>query len=177
MVWTGAFVLIGMCMHYPDGPPPAHTGGFGEPTCQACHFDSPLDVPGGWLAVEGVPEVYRAGQSYRLTIQLTKPAMASSGFQLAARFADGTQAGVLEAVDDRVEVIQDDSSAVLYAQHTVAGTNLTAPDTARWMLTWTPPPGDTAAVLFHATANAANNDASAFGDFIYTVHVQSKHLP
>jgi len=34
---------------FPDGPPPAHTGGFGEPTCRACHFDGDLNAEGGGL--------------------------------------------------------------------------------------------------------------------------------
>lgn len=179
VVFLTGFMLVGAYqpVRYPDGAPPAHTGGFGEPSCQACHFGGALNEPGGSLTIEGMPEVYRAGQSYRLMVQLTKPAMARGGFQLAARFADGRQAGILEPVDDRVNVIQEDSSAVLYAQHTPKGTALTAPDTARWVFTWTPPQGDTISVLFHAAANAANDDASAFGDFIYTVEVQSRNSP
>ena len=171
---VGVLVLVGawLPVRYPDGAPPAHTGGFGEPTCQACHFGGALNEPGGTLALEGVPEVYRAGQSYRLTVHLTKPTIASGGFQLAARLADGTQAGVLEPVDDRVEVIQDDSLAILYVQHTQTGTALAAPDTARWVFTWTPLQAE-GTVVFHAAANAANDDASAFGDFIYTTKAKS----
>ena len=89
--WGALLLLVGAWLpaRYPDGAPPAHTGGFGESTCQACHFGSELNEPGGLLTIEGVPEVYRAGQAYQLTVQLTKPAMASGGFQLAARLADG----------------------------------------------------------------------------------------
>jgi hypothetical protein len=175
----GGFLLAGfwLPLRYPEKVPLAHTGGFGEPTCQACHFDGPLNAQGGSLVLEGVPKMYRTGQRYRLTVQLTRLKMASGGFQLAARFADGRQAGTLVPVDDRVEVMEADSSLVLYAQHTKIDTELAAPDTARWILVWTPPTGGASDVTFHAAANAANDDASAFGDFIYTTQAQSKRHP
>jgi len=176
-IFWGTVLLLGgawLPARYPDGAPPAHTGGFGEPTCQACHFGGALNEPGGSLVIEGVPKVYRAGQRYELTVQLTRSAMASGGLQQAARLADGSQAGTLDPMDGRVDVIQDDSSAIQYAQHADGGTTLSMPDTVRWMFTWTPAQEETGTVVFHATANAANDDASAFGDFIYTVQAQSK---
>ena len=80
---------------YPEGPPPAHTGGFGEPTCQACHADNPLNAPGGSLALRGLPAVYAPATAYRVTITLRRPGLGRAGFQLAARFATGDQAGSL----------------------------------------------------------------------------------
>ena len=156
---------------YPEGPPVAHTGGFGEPTCHRCHFDQPINAPGGSLRLVGVPEVYTAGARYVLTIELARPEMQRGGFQLAARFANGgsvaRQAGRLGMLDDRVEVVRDDSSAVQYAHHTEAGTVLATPDTIRWMIAWSAPEMATARVVFHVSANAANDDASEFGDFVY----------
>ncbi len=156
---------------YPEQPPTAHTGGFGEPTCQQCHFDQPLNTPGGVLALDGVPEAYTPGQRYLLGISLARPAMQRGGFQLAARFAEGTQAGqqagALRALDARSEVAMADSSAVQYAYHTKAGTALEAPERARWIVTWTAPKHAAGRVVFHVVANAANDDDSEFGDFIY----------
>lgn len=164
--WLG--VAVDPALPYPEDPPTAHTGGFGEPTCQRCHFDQPVNAPGGVLALGGVPEAYAAGRRYRLTVQLAKPAQRRGGFQMAVRFADGTQAGILEPQDDRVAAVWEDSSAVQYAHHTDAGTRLAAPDTAQWMLAWTAPAEAEGRVVFHVTANAANDDASEFGDFVYT---------
>ena len=53
---------------YPEEPPPAHTGGFGEPTCLQCHFDGALNEPGGELRVEGLPEAYMPGETYTLDV-------------------------------------------------------------------------------------------------------------
>ena len=150
---------------YPDAPPTAHTGGFGEPTCHRCHFDAPLDAPGGTLSLDGLPPKLEAGRRYRLTLTLARAGMQSAGFQLSARTADGRSAGRLEALGASVSVVRDDSTGIVYAQHTEAGTALAAPDTARWTFAWTP--SDTAAAVFHAAANATNDDASEFGDFVY----------
>ena len=64
---------------------------------------------------------------------------------------------------------------VTYAQHTEPGNALTGPETAAWTVEWRAPSRpDAAAVVFHAAANAANDDASEFGDFIYTASVTAR---
>ncbi|HET7273981.1 MAG TPA: choice-of-anchor V domain-containing protein [Longimicrobiaceae bacterium] len=160
---------------YLDGPPPAHTGGFGEPTCGACHFGSDLNDGEGVLAIAGVPGTYTPGQRYLLTITLGRAAMERGGFELSARFADGdnagAQAGALSSRGERVEITSDGEPAVEYAHHTEAGVALAAPDTARWKLEWTAPE-DGGAVVFHVAANAANGDDSEFGDHIYTAQAE-----
>ena len=73
--------------------------------------------------------------------------------------------------DERVQAVTA-ADGVTYAQHTEAGSALTRPGTASWTVEWRPPAtaapaGGATAVVFHAAANAANDDASEFGDFIY----------
>ena len=149
---------------YPDNPPPAHTGGFGEPTCLACHFDGDLNPPGGRLRTEGLEEKPDSAGRYVLEVVLENDAMERAGFQLAARFADGRQAGMLEAVDERVVV--DTAAGVQYARHALAGTYPEHEGEARWTVAWQAPL-EPAGVVFHIAANAANGDASEFGDAIY----------
>ena len=153
---------------YPEAPPLAHTGGFGEPTCQRCHFDGPLNDPTGTLTLGGIDDDLSAGKRYRLEVRLARPGLRRGGFQLAARFEDGQQAGGFETVDGRVAVVRADSSGVLYAHQNAAGTEASARDTLRWVIEWTAPDTASARILFHAAANAANDDASEFGDWIYT---------
>nr|MBO2490526.1 hypothetical protein [Rhodothermus marinus] len=150
---------------YVDHPPLAHTGGFGEPTCQRCHFEYPLNEPGGRLTIQGLPDTCRTDTSYTLQLTLQHPEMLRAGFELAVRFADsGRQAGRLQPLDDRVWL--DTLRGVWYAFHSPAGTELTASGKAVWTLRWIPP--DTIGrVVLHAVANAANDDASEFGDRIY----------
>lgn len=157
---------------YAEKPPLAHTGGFGEPTCQACHFDQPLNAEGGSLTLAGVPETFEPDQVYRLTLRLTRPDLGRGGFQLSVRDSAGAQAGTLEVSSDRATISTVDSTGVQYAHHTLEGTDLSAPDTTRWTLTWRAPDKGCDAI-FHVSANAANHDASEFGDFVYTTQQRS----
>ena len=101
--------------------------------------------------------------------------MAAAGFELAARFADGVhagrQAGRFARVDDRVGLTPD-TSGVTYVHHTRAGTSPSSPDTAAWVFEWIPPAAG-GRVVFHASANAANGDASEFGDNVYTLSLDA----
>lgn len=155
---------------YADGPPPGHTGGFGEPTCRACHFDNPLDAPGGELALSAVPGEWRPGESYRIRIELRRPSMKRAGFQLSARYAAGERAGEgagrLFPADGRSRVA--DSAGIDYASHTPEGTAVAVADSAAWEVGWRAPDDALARVVFHVAANAANGDDSEFGDHILT---------
>jgi hypothetical protein len=176
---VGAVVLVlavpnaGRGGAYPSGPPPAHTGGFGEPTCALCHFGAPVNAPGGRLTVDGVPGAYRAGERYRLTVCVEKPELAAGGFQLAARFADGAQAGSLRPVDGRAQVVAG-RGGVQYAGHTEEGAASAGDARIAWEVEWTAPEAAAGPVSFHASANAANGDGSALGDFVYTLEHTSR---
>ncbi len=74
---------------YLEGPPPAHSGGFGGDTCHACHFENDLDAPGGSLTLGGVPDTFDPSATYRITVSLERPGMGRAGFQLAARVMKG----------------------------------------------------------------------------------------
>jgi hypothetical protein len=152
-----------------DAPPPGHTGGFDEPTCQECHFEAEVNAGGGRLRLEGVPEAYRPGGAYRLTVTLVQEGLKAGGFQLTARTDGGAQAGTIAGVEmpeRRVGVTV--SGDVAYAHHILAGVDPVSTDTARWTLVWTAP-GHGGTVLFHVAANAANDDSSPLGDYVYTV--------
>ncbi len=158
---------------YSEGAPPAHTGGFGEPTCHRCHFDQPLNDAAGSLRLEGLPESYAPGGRYDLRIHVERAGLRKAGFQLASRFAagprHGKQAGHLRAVDDRVAVVGAAASAVEYAHHSREGSIVDPAGTSRWWIEWTAPETDEgSAVIFHLAANASNDDDSEFGDYIYT---------
>ena len=160
-------------MTFKNGPPPAHTGGFGEPTCRECHSDSDLNEPGGTLAIGGVPRSYVPGRAYELEIILRRAGMLRAGFQLAARYetgdSPGRPAGTLAPTDGRTAVVWDTTTHVSYIEHTFPGSNVTGART-RWTIRWTAPaaPAPPGAVIFHVAANAANDDDSPLGDFIYT---------
>lgn len=160
---------------YVVGAPPGFSGGFGEMACDACHFDHPLNPPGGTLEIGGVPESYTPGESYPLSVTLVRPGMKSGGFQLAARFsADSTQAGEVKAMEEEegsVTVTWD--AGIAYLHQTGTGTRLASPDTARWSFLWTAP-AEVREVVFHLSGNAADGDGSTGGDFVYTAVAETQ---
>lgn len=159
---------------YADGAPPGFTGGFKEQSCDACHFEAAPNTPPGTLVLAGVPERFIAGERYPLTITLTRPGMKMGGFQLAARFEDGAQAGTLAPESSEAERIKIEKQGTLeYANQRGRGTALVMPDTVRWSLVWTAPASN-APVTFHVAANAANGDEAAAGDYIFTVTTQTR---
>ncbi|HWP39111.1 MAG TPA: choice-of-anchor V domain-containing protein [Gemmatimonadales bacterium] len=153
---------------FPDRPPLAHTGGFGEPTCARCHQGEPLNDPRGQLSLTGFPREYRPGETHALTVQLRRADMGKAGFQVSVRYLTGERAGqtagVLTATDDRATAAE--SLGVRYAFHTAAGTALSGRGEARWRLTWTAPRAADS-VVAHVVANAANDDASELSDHVY----------
>jgi hypothetical protein len=168
---------------YVDRPPAAHTGGFGEPTCEACHRGEAVDSPGGSLALV-VPATFRPGAEHVLEVRLVRPGMGRAGFELSARFADGEragrQAGELSpgaAQDGTVRVMA--VGAVSYATHTAAGAERVEGGEARWRLRWRAPVGDEppGPVVFHAAANAADYDDSELGDRVYVGSAVSRPAP
>lgn len=159
-------LVLAAVLRYPENPPPAHTGGFGEKTCLECHFDGDLNPPGGRLMLREIGEGIILGNTHRLEILLDKDDMERAGFQLSVRYADGRQAGSLWALDDHVAV--DTLAGVQYARHTLAGTELKESGSTTWLVEWHAP-DDTSSVIFHVAANAANGDDSAFGDAIYHI--------
>ncbi len=157
----------------PEAPPLAHTGGFGEPTCRACHADGdPMGAPDGGFAITGLPARFEPGRTYAIVLVLERPGLRRAGFQAAVRFAPGEpsearQAGTL-APDDgtRAAVERDTAVGVDYAHHTLAGTAQPRPGSARWVIRWTAP-AVREAVVVHAVAVAADDDNSSLGDEVY----------
>jgi hypothetical protein len=158
---------------YADGAPPGFSGGFKEQSCDGCHFEHEPNTRPGEVALTGVPAQYVGGETYALTVTLTRPGMKLGGFQLAARFEDGTQAGTLQrgpGEDKRLAI--ETQGAVHYANQRRPGAELTGPDTVKWTLAWTAP-SEMRPVTFHVAANAADNDESTRGDYVYTARAQS----
>lgn len=152
------------------GPPPGHTGGFGEPTCAICHEGDEVNAFGGAVAIHGLPDAYRPGEPYVLTVVLEAPETGVAGFQLAVRYADGDQqgrpAGVLAGLDARVAVTRS-AAGQPYVHHTVLGSAVAASDGSSWLVEWTAPP-EGGAVVFHVAANSGNGDNSPLMDLVYT---------
>ena len=154
---------------YRDGPPPAHTGAFGEPDCGACHFDAARDDAEGEVDLQA-PDRYRPGRAYDLEVGIRRPGIAAGGFQLSARFADGPEAGgpagTLEPLTPRTGIRRE--GGVAYASHTADGVSAEQAGEIRWAVRWTAPCRARGPVAFDVAAQAANDDDSEFGERLYT---------
>ena len=161
---------------YSDMPPPAHTGGFGEPTCAECHDDNPINADGGVLQLNGIPQSYTPGRSYAIRILLRRDGLQRAGFQLASRFskgpATGQQAGTWTVDGELIQTTTDHE--VVYVEQTKKG-NLVKPlGAVEWQMTWQAPAAPQGAVAFHVAGNASNRDDSPLGDFIYVTSQTSE---
>ncbi|MYH09654.1 MAG: hypothetical protein F4143_05925 [Gemmatimonadales bacterium] len=156
-----------------EGPPPGHTGGFGEPTCATCHFGAPLNEPGSTLEVIGLDGGYRPGQRHPVTVRFESFDMLAAGFQGAFRFEDGDRrgagAGGIRTLDDRVTVVRGDGGDMEYVQHTRAG-SAPADGAIDWTFEWRAPETE-APVVLHIAANSGGGDDSPLDDLVYTLSV------
>jgi hypothetical protein len=159
---------------FPDGAPARVTGGFGEDSCYACHWEGTENDGVGTLTLGGLPEVWTPGAEYLLTVEIRHPGMEVAGFQLATRWgADTTQAGALAVPDDeadRVALLEE--GGVSFAQHREAGTALAAEAIGRWTVHWTAPTEPRGEVVVNLAAVAGDQDRSQMGDDVYTLEVR-----
>lgn len=154
---------------YADGAPAGFSGGFGEASCDACHFHAAVNSGPGRAIIVGVPARFVAGERYPLTVTLERPGMVLGGFQLTARVkGNGAQAGTLApAAGEEGRVRVEVREGVEYATQRQKGATLTAPGQGRWTLTWTAPESGES-VVFNVAANAADGDGAVEGDYIHT---------
>lgn len=161
--------------------PPAHTGGFGEPDCTACHFNGAARRGANNLTLEGLPAVYEGGMTYDLTVRLADADMRLAGFLLSARAAGtdpcGGPAGSLEPVDRRTARVVYGLPPVEYLRSTSSEIEPHPAPTAIWKLSWRAPDTADRYVVFHLAANAGNGDESPLGDRIYRLEIILRPAP
>ncbi len=162
----------GLLLAFSTGPLPGYTGDFGEPNCTACHTSFSLNTPGGTLTIGGVPAQYTPGQTYPITVTISRSGQRRWGFELAVRVvSSATQAGTL-TVTDSVNTQVKTQNNIQYIEHTQAGTQLGAAQ-GSWTFNWKAPDAAVGAIRFSAAGNAANGDGTPVGDYIYTTTATS----
>lgn len=168
---AATFIVVPLSLFaFKEGPYPNVTGGFGEQSCHVCHFDNPVNAPGGTLRLD-TPAKYQAGRAYAITVTLLREDLERGGFEIAARYASGRQrgkqAGSWRLLDQRVQLVPSQNNSITFAQHTLAGSRAAERGTQRWTLEWIAPDSAAAPVQFNVAANASNGDDSPLGDYIY----------
>lgn len=150
----------------PDGTPWGRADG---EACRDCHFVEAVVEPSSALELEGLPERFMTGETYRLVLELEAPDMGRAGFRIIASAPEGASPGRFAPVDAETEADGD------RIRSTRAGSELDAAGRARWTFEWHAPPDGTAAaaVELDVSANAANDDDSPFGDTIHRLERRS----
>ncbi len=173
MKWTswilGLLAAVGVALAYSGGPPDGYAG---DPpamnNCTTCHSSFPVNSGDGTLSLVGLPQTYTPGSTYTFQVTLEDPGQSRWGFELTVIDNNGNQAGVLEAVDNTVQISEGPGNQRDYAKQTSNGT-FTGQGSASWTLRWTAPPAGTGPVTFYVAGNAANGNFSTSGDYIYTL--------
>jgi hypothetical protein len=172
--FTALFAALPMAlMAYKEGPFPNVAGGFGDQTCHRCHLDNPMNAPGGSLSIAGVPPTYEAARTYSISVTLMRAGMKRGGFEIVARFlsgkSKGKQAGAWHLPDQRLQIIPSQVDQELkFVQHNLAGSRAATAGSNSWTVDWTAPSPAAAPIQFNIAGNAANDDDSPLGDYIYT---------
>ena len=99
----------------------------------------------------------------------------SGGFQLIVRNIDGVTAGELSIVDKQAQITTDSKSGRSYAQHSTDGTKTKTKGIISWLIRWQAPTNEDKLII-NIAANASNDDASAFGDYIYFIEKKLKAI-
>ncbi len=171
LVLTGTAAAVS-AVPIAEGPPPGFTGGFGEPSCVACHVGSDINAFGGRVVVEGVPNAYEHGAEYLLTVVLEAEGTEAAGFQITSRYTGGARwghnAGRLDPADARVAVT--DSAGVSYAHQSREGSETLSSDGSSWSIIWIAP-SEGGPVTISVAANSGNADNSPLSDLVYTTEV------
>lgn len=159
--------------YFPDHLAGAFTGGFNEPNCQSCHFDYDLNKSEGKLTISGIDSVVVPSTDYLITIKVTRPDLGKAGFQMTSRYPDGTQAGQFQ-VNEFVTFTPNTPDTSAYLQHAVGNVEPNKM-VKTWSFIWTSPNTFISeTIIFNIAANAANGDASEFGDWIYVREIVVK---
>ncbi|TKJ40447.1 hypothetical protein CEE37_09030 [candidate division LCP-89 bacterium B3_LCP] len=152
-------------------PPPPAIPQF-EMNCTECHNSYDLNTGLGDIRIEGHPLEYSMGATYQCTI-IVRDALASRwGFEVTAEegwypWGPWTAQGSFSILDPTNTQLSDNPQPIRdYVKQTFAGTYVGMIDSAYWIFEWTAPMNLNGAYICF-TGNAANNDDTEFGDYIY----------
>jgi hypothetical protein len=144
-----------------------------EGLCSDCH-DGLID-DGGSITVLGVPSLFRAGATYRLTVHLasthTFAANTVWGFQLtSADRATGGGAGafaLVDATDTKLVNGSGSFSTRRYVDQTSSGVKTGVASPVEWQVDWTAPVSAASGVAFYA-AGLSSDGSGTTNSWIYT---------
>jgi len=160
---------VGLALAYSHGPldgyannPPA------QQNCATCHISFPVNSGDGSFLFTDMPEDgYVPGETYDLVLSISDDGQSRWGFELTAQKDDNSMAGQLIITDPNRTQLST-LSGITYLKQTSNGTSGDG-SSSSWIFSWTAPEAGAGPITFYASGNAADNDASVFGDYVYTI--------
>lgn len=151
-----------------------YTNSPGEGNCTSCHSGTLNSGPGS-VAITSSPTLangYTRGATYNVTVTVTNNTAPNNnlfGFALEALLPTGENAGTLTITDSNLTQIKTATVNSISRNNVVhTGNNNVGPDSQVFSFDWTAPATGENTITFYAVGNAANNNGSNSGDYIYS---------
>lgn len=181
-VLASVFFLASYTIYKTSGAHPGSTGAPGDLTCAqtGCHATASVTQDSGLvntLLFTSIDTTYTPGNSYTLTLQVSKAAIAKFGFELVAlKDSTNTNIGTLVPLETtRTQKINHMAAGndLRYSMtHKTAGTTTATPGAIQWKMKWTAPSTNVGTITFWYAANCTNNNNLNTGDQIFLSHFQ-----
>lgn len=168
-----AAISVATFVSYTSAPPGGNTGAQGN-YCTGCHGGNALNSSGGSIIATGLPTEYETGGVYNFSLTITHSAANRTKWGFAIEAVDATGMIALGSFSTT------NASAAVYGSelgHSNAPVTGASASYTFNNLTWTAPASGTDPVSFYFTGNAANNNSSTSGDFIYAAIQNATVLP
>lgn len=164
------FALALTAWGFSFGPP---DGIAGDPpinaNCTLCHNSFPVNSGSAVVEFTGLPSTYQPGQVYTFTLTIQQSGQRRWGFEMTSILGIGSRGGWLAPGNPTLSQLSPGSgNARDYLKHTSQGTQA-GQNSGTWEITWTAPPANSDTVFFYIACNAADNNGTNSGDYIYTI--------
>jgi hypothetical protein len=168
-VIVGLFTIITLSSEtfFSGQAPSGYTGEFGN-NCTSCHSSFAPNSGGGDVTIAGLPSGrYTAGQSYPISVTISHGTSNRTrwGFALAVRNNFGETVGTFTSTNPNAALIGTAEIGHQAAVITPPSSTYTY-NNFKWVAPVNPTPNDLN-LSFYVVGNAANNNSSTSGDFIY----------
>ncbi|MEY2707508.1 MAG: hypothetical protein RIQ91_138, partial [Bacteroidota bacterium] len=169
-----SIVLIRDVISYTSGASPAYTGAISEGNCTSCHSSYSLVTSGNqWNRIRitsNIPSTgYLPDSTYTITLTYAESGISKFGFQLTALDTTNAAAGTFSTADSRTSTSSTSvgGKTRYYIGQTTTGSAKVGTDSTAWTFKWKAPSTNVGKVKLYTTVNAANNNGSDNGDYIY----------
>lgn len=183
LLWAPAAFGFSRGPTLPVSGVPTDSGG---QNCTRCHstFAPANSDPSGKLEILVESMTYTPGITKKIRVKLQHPEANRWGFQMTSRQASDTTKGAGTWVANTTIQLKCGLTVAdppcagepepQFVEHVSASTRPGTREGVEWEIEWTPPANEVGDVVLYAAGNAANNNGTSAGDYIYTTNITLK---